>query len=285
MPHDEKLEKSIDELLDEVFSESFQKGDALDLAQDSSKTADEALKQVPKAQSDESRGAGRPTQISDIPQTDMDGAREGEYDDKISENEGKEDQPEEAKKQAQAIDQSSDKGHMSSKPSSPKMAPFKKSEDEVVVSKEEYEAFQAFKKSQEEAKAEELRKSEAAKEEELKKSQEALIKSAVESAVSSLRKENQDLRKSFEESQVLLKALSDTPEAPKSITHVQAIEKSSSPSEGSETFSKSEILDAAMELAKSGKIAHEIVTEIEMTDACVDSEARSEIERFLQKTR
>jgi hypothetical protein len=280
----EDLNKSIDALLDEVFSDEISKGSPLDLAEDSKTTADAAVSKAPSMQKDESRGAGRPKQISDAPQNDMDGRRESDYDSSIADAK-KEDEPEEAKKQAQAIDQSSDKGHMSEKPKAPSMRPFKKSEDGSTeeLSEEEYKEFQEFKK----AKAVEADK--AKQEEELKKAevarkeQEDLVKSAVREATLQIVKENEELRKSFKETQDLLKAMASQPVRAKSITNIEALEKSIAPEDKqAETFTKSEILDAALDLAKAGKISDLVVSEIEMTNRCSDEEARAKIEKHLE---
>lgn len=277
----EDLSKSIDALLDEVFSEEVNKGSPLDLAQDSKTTADAAVAAAPAMQKDEARGAGRPKQISDVPQTDMDGRRASEYDGAIADAK-KEDEPEETN-QSPAIDQVSGKGHMAEASKAPKMAPFKKSEE---ISDEEYKEFLEFKKSkaaeaEKVAKAEELRKSLSAK-----KEQEDLVKSEIAKATSKLSKENDELRKSFKETQDLIKAMASQPVRAKSVTNIEALEKSTNKeTSGPETFSKSEVLDAAFELAKSGKIKDVVVSEIEMTNRTSDSEARAKIEQYLEGKR
>lgn len=281
----EELNKSIDALLDEVFSDTVEKGSPLDLAADSKTTADAALAAAPAGQKDEARGAGRPKQISDVPQNDMDGRRDSEYDAAIAQAHGSEEN-EEAKKQAKAVDQCSAQGHMASASKAPRMAPFKKA-DGSELSEEDFRAFEAFQKSQ----AEEAQKKaqEAAKVEELRKADdqrkhaEELVKSAVAAATSKLSKENEELRKSFQETNALIKAMAAQPMPSKSITSVQALEKSQRPEDkGDESFSKSEVLDAAFELAKAGKISSEVVSEIEMTNRCSNPEARAKIEKFLE---
>jgi len=278
----EELNKSIDTLLEELFSEPVEKGSPLDLAQDNKTTADAAVSQAPSSQKDEARGAGRPKQISDVPQNDMDGRRESEYDDSIADSSG-EKEPEEAKKQAQAMDQSSEKNRIGEKPKAPQSRPFKKSEDGTEISEEEYKEFQAFKKAKaDEAEkvkqAEELRKTEQAR-----RDQEDLIKSAIAKATESLKKENEDLKKSVSETIALIKAMASQPQRAKSVTSIDALEKSEAQEEkGAETFSKSEVLDAAFELAAAKKISENVVTEIEMTNRCSDAEARRLIERHLE---
>lgn len=285
----EELIKSIDALLDEVFSDTVEKGSPLDLADDNKTTADAAVSKAPSMQKDEARGAGRPKQISDVPQNDTDGKRASAYDDAIAEDSGAK-EPDEAKKQSKAIDQVSSQGHMAAGSKAPSQAPFKKSEEAsydretIQVTPEEYELLKQLKKSQAEAaqkakEAEELKKAESSK-----KEQEELVKSAVAAATSKLARENEELRKSFAETNALIKAMASQPQRSKSITGIDALEKSVAPEEkGAETFSKSEILDAAFELAKSGKIASTVVSEIEMTNRCSDSEARAKIEKYLEQ--
>lgn len=283
--HNEELNKSIDALLDEVFSEVVEKGSPLDLASDNKTTADAVMSQVPGSQKDESRGAGRPKQISDVPQNDMDGRRDSQYDASITENDGKEDEPEEAKKQSKAVDQVSKEGHMAQSPKAPQSRPFKKSEDgtSVELSEKEYAEFQAFKKSQVEAAEKAKQTEELKKAESVKKEQEELVKSAIAKATDALRKENDDLRKSVSETNALIKAMASQPVRSKSITGIDVLEKGTSDeNKAPETFSKSEILDAAFELAKSGKISDTIVAEIEMTNRCSDAESRAKIEKYLE---
>ena len=276
----EDLTKSIDALLDEVFSEEVSK--SIDIAGDAKTTADAAVNQAPSMQKDEARGAGRPKQISDVPQNDMDGKRESEYDGAIASS-GGEMEPEEAKKQAKAIDQTSSSGHMSDGAKAPRMAPFKKS-DGSEITEEDFRKYEAFEKAQKEAaekaaKEEELKKAESAK-----KVQEELVKSEVAKATEKLARENEELKKSVSETNALIKAMAAQPVRAKSITGVQSLEKSQSPEgKAPETFSKSEILDAAFELAKSNKIRAEIVSEIEMTNTCSDPEAKAAIEKYLEK--
>jgi hypothetical protein len=278
----EDLNKSIDLLLEEVFSEEVSKGSPLDLAADSKTTADAAIASAPAMQDDASRGAGRPKQISDVPKNDQDGKRDGAYDASIAGTQA-EDEPEETKKQIKAIDQVSTAGHMASKPVAPKTAPFKKS-DGTEISDSEYAEFQAFKKSQADAaeaakKSEDLRKAESAK-----RDQEDLVKSAVAAATAKLTKDNEDLRKSFKETSDLIKAMASQPVRSKSITGIDVLEKSLAPEDkGPEAFTKNDILDAAFELAKSGKIADTVVSEIEMTGRVSDAGARQTIEKFLEK--
>ncbi len=289
----EELNKSIDALLDDVFADetpnNVEKAQSIDIAGDAQTTADAAVAQAPKGQMDYSRGAGRPAQISDVPQTDMDGRRDSTYDASTTERENVEDENEEANKQATSVDQTTTgRGRMTQSPMAPPIRPFKKSEDgtEITeVTKAEFEEYQAFKKAQADAdtKAEELevlRKAEV-----VKKDQEELIKSAVNSAMSGLKEENNELRKSFDEQNRLLKAMASQPQRAKSITGIEQLEKSvdidGNPVRPPEEFTKSEKLDAAFELAKAGKIKDIVVSELEMTGSVADPQSRAEIERYL----
>jgi hypothetical protein len=270
------LNKSIDTLLDEYFlDEDVEK--SIDIAHDSETTADEATAKAPRPQQDEDRNAGRSKQISDIPRNDKEGRRASDYDSAISEEQDEE-EPDEAKDQVAAIDQSSEKGHMASEPKAPQVRPFKKSE----IDEQEWEEFQEFKKSKAEAEQkqqeEELRKAEEIR----KAEQEELIKSAVEQAVAPLKEENEQLRKSFQESQELIKAMAKQPQKPKSITNIQAIEKSSAPDDQPETFSKSEMLDAAEELVKAKELPDTAAMELDMYGYVANPEHRARIEKKLQ---
>lgn len=290
----EELEKSIDALIEDVFSDETPDTDldkSIDIAGDAQTTADAAVAQAPKGQKDEARGAGRPAQISDVPQIDMDGRRDSTYDDSTTEREGVEDENEEARKQAASIDQTTKgKGRMKQSPKAPAIRPFKKSEDgteTTEVTKEEFEEYQEFKKAQADADAvvaeqEELRKTETKKQE-----QEELIKSAVTSAISGISEKHDSLQKAFDEQNKMLKAMAAQPQQAKSITGIEQLTKSIDPDTvekpGEETFSKSEKLDAAVALVKAGKISDLIVSELEMTGSVYDQDARVEIEQYLAK--
>lgn len=282
----EDLNKSIDTLLDDIFSEDIEKASAIDIAGDAKTNADAAVGKVPKGQKDEARGAGRPKQISDVPQVDMDGSRDGEYDAKITENENKESEPDEAKKQAKAIDQVSKEGHKAGSSKAPASRPFKKSEngESEEISDEEYKEFQEFKKSKvEAAEAEELKKAEDLKKADEEK-QETLIKSAVSAATDDLRKSMDTLQKTNTEQAELLKAMAGRPQRPKSVVGIEQLEKSQDPDldERSETFTKSQMLDAAEELYKSKEIPMEAVVELDNTGTVYDPHVRKLIEKKLQ---
>lgn len=261
----ENLTKSIDTMIDEMFAQpEVQK--SLEIAQMASTKADDAVKQAPKSQDDDSRNAGRPNQISDVPKVDMDGKREGQYDGSIASKQ-KEDEPDETK-QTKTSDQT--KGEqMQGKPN---QAPFQKS-----ISDEEYAEFVAFKKSKEEQK----------KQEELKKTvevQKDLIKSAVKEATSAISKENEELRKSLKETNELVKSMAERPQRRKSVDGISSLEKSQTEESGPQAFTKSEMLDVAEELVmkKSENFRDEHLIELENTGFIYDNAARKTLETALK---
>lgn len=259
----ENLNKSIDAMIDELFAEKVEK--SLDVASQASTTADAAVKQAPKAQDDASRGAGRPKQISDVPENDEDGKRAGEYDASISQDQKASDQPE----ASQVKMAGQDKGSQT-----PDKGPIMKS-----LSEEQFAEYQALKKAKEDGE----------KEEQLKKAQEAqktLLKSVIKEATATISKENEELRKSLKETQELVKSMAERPQRRKSIDGIQALEKSQRDEEkqGPATFSKSEMLDAAEELvlAKSADFRDEHLIELENTGFIYNPTARAALERKLQ---
>lgn len=275
-PTNEDLNKSIDSLIEEIFAEPVQKGDALNIAGDAKTTADAALAGVPAMQDDASRGAGRPKQISDVPKNDEDGKREGSYDASIASNQAEEEN-EEAKKQAKSIDQTTAAGRMGE---GPKMKDPRLSKS---LTEEEYAEFEAFKKAkseqEEKSKQEELKKAEDLKKAEL----ETLVKSAVAAAIEPVKKENEELKKSLGESQALIKAMASQPQRSKSITGIEALEKSTPEYTGPQEFSKAEKLDAAESLVKAGKLPLEAVIELENTNTVFNKDWQRAIERELEK--
>ena len=283
----EEMNKSIDLLIDDLFAEDNVEK-SIDIAKDADTKADDAVANAPKAQDDAARGAGRPKQISDVPKTDMDGKRESEYDASITENEGKEDQPDEVKKQSKAIDQVSKEGHPAGESKAPKVRPFRKSEDgenilfksesgeEVELSADLVAEVVALRKSKAEA-------AEAEKLQKAKDEQNDLIKSAVAEALAPMKEENDKLQKAFDEQAKLLKSMSEQPVQSKSITGIEQLEKSVDPENTEpESFTKSEMKDAAFELAKSGEISDDVCYEMDMTGTISDQYARARIEKYLQ---
>lgn len=270
--NNEELSKSIETLIDELFTEDENVEKSIDISGDSNTTADAEANKAPKAQKDEARGAGRPKQISDVPQNDEDGKRAGEYDSSISED-GKEKDQEEAD-QVKESNQVKESG-MKKESGKPQSAPFKKS-----ISDEEYEEFMAFKKSQAEKEAEELKKAEEEK-------TEALIKSVVERTASRYEDKIEALTKSLNEQKELVKSFASRPRQSKSITNVEALEKSTQEFNNQpESFSKSEMLDAAEELALNKSITEfneEHMIELENGGFIYDPNARRALENYMQK--
>lgn len=248
------LKKSIDELVDDIF-----KAERSIIAKPSD-TADEAIKEAPKAQKDEARNAGRPEQISDVPQTDKDGKREGKYDDDITENDDKEVQPEETK-QNKIPEQ------------------MKKS-----ISLEEYAEYEAFKKQKTE-------EQERINTENLAKAQKEALTSIVEDLKKSFTAENDALRKSLEEMKkandeqsAIIKAMAKRPIQSKSVTGIGQLNKSFEEGESNEPkqFTKSDIVNAAMELRKSNKLTDNEVVELDTFGSAANPRIRSMVENYLK---
>lgn len=257
----EELKKSIDSMIDELF---------LEKSADSKTKADDAVNAAPKGQDDDKRGAGRPDQISDVPKTDKDGKRSGDYDKDIAKKQ-KEEENAEAKKQVKEKNQ------------------IKKSEEEAAAAaasdentnedlekseREELEAFRAAKKDQE---AEEFKKAEEDK-------QEDLIKSVVEKVSTRYEEKIENLTKSLNEQTELVKAIANKPQQSKSITNIEAMEKSTH-EEGAnrDSFTKSEMLDAAEELFHKGEIRDTEVIELENNGFILNPESRAKVEKALLK--
>jgi hypothetical protein len=248
----ELLNKSMDSLIDELFTEQDVSGDSAkvekSMIKDSNpakETADEAVRAAPKGEKDESRGAGRPEQISDVPQSDEDGSRSGEYDKKIAK---KQEEPKKAE---------------DSQVEPPK--DMKKSFGSV----EEYAEFLALKKAKE---VESLAKAQKEQSDLMK----SIVSEAVRDAVSSIKSENESLKKSLSEQSDLIKSMANKPQKAKAITSVQAVEKfqKSAPAMG-----KAELLDVAEDLVKAGKLTMEHAIELENNSFIYDEEARSILER------
>lgn len=271
----EDLIKSIDAQIDELFgSEVAVEEDSLEKAQTSetekiaaskpssggqtdnekantaSKTADSG--ESPEKGKDEKEGDnGRPKDLSQKPYRQANGASTGSYDATIAE-------------------------------------PAMKPKDETTVSKsveisaEDYEFLQK-------AKAE---KAAAAEAESLRKAnteQSDLIKSAVVEATADIVRKNDELQKALVETQNLVKSMANRPQARKSISSVASLEKSfvSHEDETAEpkNFTKSEMLDVAEELAKSGtpKFNMEHVIELENGGYIYNPAARALLEAELRK--
>lgn len=271
----DELTKSIDALAEEFFAEPVIKGD-LDVSHASKTTADKVMAEVPGSEDDAARGAGRPKDDHDIPKTDADGNPAKGYE-AVQTPQGEEENKE-ASKQAPSISQVSDKGHLAQGGKSshdPRGPMFKAGE---------YEEFQELKKAKAQADAEKAQE-DLKKAEDLKKVEQTnLIKSAVEAALGPVRKENEELRKTMAEQSALVKAMAAQPRQAKSVTSVEALEKSQEKvsAQGGDAFSKSEVLDAAEALFKAGQIPMDAVIEIDNTGTVLNSQHRAMIEKKLQ---
>lgn len=257
---EESLNKSIDELLDNLFEEDTieqvveksknaideivgePKQTKKDILEDPEDDADKAANQAPKGKDDK-----RPIkEVNDVPKIDKDGNRAKGFDTVQEKNSAK--------------DVANDKKTIA------------KSEDEVVVSKEDFEILQKAKadvKANEEA-------AEATK-------QEDLIKAMVIEQTS-------ELKKALEDSTSLVKALAEEnkdlkarPKVQKSITSIQEFDTIEKGGPVNRSFSKDEMLDAAEELAKSGEIRIDQVIELENNGTIYDPAARQKIEKHLNK--
>jgi len=269
----EEIKKSAQALIDEMFDTETEiptitEEETIEKAK---QTADEAIAEAPKSQDDAKRGAGRPQEITDVPKKDKDGKRAGKYDDDITENDGKEDQPAETKDQIKVKDQVTGGGKDKASPA-PDMAPFKKS-----ISDEDFEEYTALKKAKEDAiRVEELKKAQADEGETLKK--------AMSEVIEPLKKAFDELKAKNEEQADLIKAISNRPVSTKSITSVEQLEKSQDPqSAGPETFSKAEVADAIDDLVKSKDIGDNYVIEYELSGNIANQAVKQMIEKKLQK--
>jgi len=272
----EDLNKSIDTLIEDLFAEPVQKGENFEVANAAKTTADAAIAAAPAFQDDASRGAGRPKQISDVPKNDQDGKRDGTYDATIAAAVS-EIENDEAKKQAKSIDQTTSAGRMGEgkKMSDPRLS--------KSLTDEEYAEFEAFKKSkiekEEQAKQDEIKKSEDLKKAELQN----LIKAQVEQAIQPVKQENEQLKKSLNESQALIKAMAGQPQRSKSVTGIEALEKSLPENSGPQEFTKSEKLDAAERLVMKKALPADAVIELENTGTVYRKDWQEAIAAELQK--
>lgn len=267
----DELNKSIDSLIEDIFAEPVVKSsENFEVASASKTTADAAIASAPGSEDDESRGAGRPKDDHDVPKTDKDGNPAKGYE-AVQKDQPEEQNPE-AAKQAPSVSQISEKGHLGEHP---KMKDPRLSKSE----REEYETLKKAKtEADEKAVQEELKKAEDLK----KVEQENLIKSAIEKAVSGVRKENEDLRKAMAEQTAMLKAIAAQPRQSKSVTSIEVLEKSVADTvRGEGEFTKSEKLDAAEALFKAHQIPMEAVIELENTGTILNPAHRQLIEQKL----
>lgn len=264
-----ELTSVIDSLVDEYFGKSSEN---FEVAPAAKTTADKVMAEVPGSQDDAARGAGRPKDDHDVPKTDTDGNAAKGYD-AVQAGQAEVENPE--AKQAGAATQISGEGRLGEKKhmTDPRLS---KSLEEDP----EYKEFLAFKKAKKEQ--EDLKKAD-----DLKKAQTDLIKSAVEQALTPYKKENEDLRKAFQQQSDLLKAIAGQPREAKSITSIDVVEKSLDPSgqprkEAGE-FTRKEKLDAAEALVMKKSLPADAVIELENTGTVYNAEWRRLIEEELQK--
>lgn len=262
----EELKKSIDSLIEELFAESVEK--SLDIAKDAKTKADEVVNQAPKMAKDV-----RPVrEMHDVPQTDTDGVASKEYDKAITEEEKEEDQPE--IRQVSDMSQVSEKSRIKTSSKALPVAPFKKS---MELSEAEYLEFQELKKAQNQVRLEDLKKAEETKINDL-------IKSVVEKTAGKYESKIEELSKSLNEQKELVKAMARQPQRAKSVTNIEALEKSmESTSSKAENFTKSEMLDAAEELVKKGQMTVEQVIELENCGFIYNKDARQNLENYITK--
>lgn len=272
----EAMNKSLDEMIDQIFAKSekteveaevvekseapetikiAEKKPAKDGAMESKKppmTADEnGAKEEGEEDEEEGKKRGRPEDLSQMSKRDMKtGESKGKYDASIT-------------------------------------SPAKKVPNETTVAKSievSEEDYEILVKAKADRKERELKKAQT--------EQISLMKSAIEEAIRPLKEENEELKKSlasFSETQALVNKLAKKPQPRKSISSVQVMEKSfgnpgGAIEGGEETFTKSEKLDAAEELVKSGKLTVTQAIELEDTGYIYEREARETLERHL-KTR
>lgn len=327
----EELNKAIDSMIDEFFSEEVAAPKAEETAQPKEETvakAKDAISEIigdpkqasmekdpnrnpatladapgnnpEKGEEDEKNGKkrGRPNDLSQMSNRDMSsGESKGSYDASIVEpsSDGSKSEDSQVKQpdwlQSKGSDKSandSGKGPQSgsSQASSdqPSLSEFSQvklpahlakadEKETVTLSKAEYEELKKARDEKEAAqKAEELKKAKA--------EQVDLIKSAVDAATA-------DLRKELDEAKKLAKAVADKPRARKSIANIGVLEKGgfdeSAKGGNPSYFTKSQMLDAAVELVKTGKISENDAIEFEMTGSIQNPESRKEIENFLRK--
>jgi len=198
---------------------------------------------------DEKEGEnGRPKEVSDVPNSDEDGSRAKGYEHIQSPN-------------------------SKTPETSPKGTVVKST---VEISQEDFEILQKAKEAQKE---EQLRKA--------RQEQADLIKSAVKEATKDIQTENAQLKKSLEETQALVKSMAKKPQAQKSISSVQALEKSFDQGGNGQpvqkSFSKKEMLDVAEELVKSKQLTVEQAIELEDTGYIYDPSARQIFETAMRK--
>jgi hypothetical protein len=237
---DDKLVKSIDALIDEMFEkaiaepiEEIEKANPLDIAKDADTKADAVLAKCPNC--------GKELHpVKEIAKLDKE---KGNYDKDIS-------------------------------APMPMAEPAEKVKMPAPLNKAEMEELEAF-RAEKLAKAEEMRKNE------VEANQEALIKSIVDRTAEKYEAKIAELQKSMKESADLVKAVANAPRSPKSITSVSALEKSMSPDDKPQSFSKAEMLDKAEELFRKGELKDDEVIELENNGFIYNATSRAKLEKAL----
>lgn len=266
----EDLNKAVISLVDEFFGPVKKSSENFEVAPAAKTTADKVMSEVPGSENDEDRDAGRPKNDHDVPKIDKDGNSAKGYE-AVQSPQAEQSNPE--VNQAGASTQISSEGRLSEKPHMKDPRLSKSLEEDP-----EYKEFQAFKKAKVEA-------DEKKKADDLKKAQTDLLKSAVDEAIKPIKDENEKLRKAFAEQNDLLKAIAGQPRQAKSITGIEALQKSHDPeTDGPREFTKAEKLDAAERLFKAKQIPDEAVIELENTGTVYRRDWQQMIEKELEKT-
>lgn len=250
MVKNEALVKSIDSFVDEFFAKSEAELPKAAIAEESKTTADAVVGEAPAPKKDDK---DRPKQLTDVPQIDTDGKREGNYDADITTKTG-EIEPEEVK--ANAVPE--------------------------TLTKSEKEELEAFRKAKKEAE-------EASKKDDSKKLIKSVIMGAVEKVSNEFVTEIEALKKSFNEQSDLIKSLSAQPKVAKSITNVSALEKSEKEVPLNKSLSRKEYKDMAMDAAESLSksmpeyVNEDHICEIDMTGRVADPRVAALIEAEVNK--
>lgn len=251
----ESIEKASD-AVHAIIGEAKQAKEEKDPNKNSATTADDADNNAPKGEEDEKAGKkrGRPKDISSWADRPADGGTDSrQYDRDITEASVSPSKPEDS--------QVKPPEHMK-----------KADENTVTISKEEYETLKS-------SQAESLKKAEVEKVQE----QEKLVKAEIEKATGELRKENEELKKKMDETSSLVKSMLRKPQPRKSVASVGALEKSAEQGSSEEKeFTKSDMLDAAEALVKSGTMSTDDVIELETTGTLLDPRKKDAIERKLR---
>lgn len=272
----EKLEKSIDSLIDKLFMKkaepvpgfpsldsknegSKENPQTPELAQ-GTKSADQVMATVPDSEDEKDGKNGRPRDPSNMDHRDADGESHLDF--------------------PSGVSTPNEDGHVSEQSQTDtSSAPEQQvSKSTVAISKEDFEF---LKKARAAEKAEALKKA--------REEQANLIKSVVLEATKEIRQENADLKKSLTDTQEMLKKALRQPKPQKSVSSVAALEKSfggnAPESRESETFSKSEMLDAAERLVKANKLPLEAAIELEDTGFMYNPAHRAMLEAELKRNR